>query len=62
MRWVGKVAYKVDFSIKLASVHLVFHVSMMNMFVGDATSIISVVDLEVKENLYYEEVLVEVLD
>lgn len=34
---------------------------MMNKFFGDPTSIISLAELNVKENLSYEEVLVEIL-
>ncbi|WMV25123.1 hypothetical protein MTR67_018508 [Solanum verrucosum] len=55
---VGKVAYELD----LASVHPVFHVSMLKKCVGDPTSIVSLEGLGVKENLSYEEVSVEILD
>ncbi|WMV32783.1 hypothetical protein MTR67_026168 [Solanum verrucosum] len=34
LRRVGKVAYELDLPIELASVHLVFHVSMLKKYVG----------------------------
>ncbi|WMV25170.1 hypothetical protein MTR67_018555 [Solanum verrucosum] len=58
LRHTGKVAYELE----LASVHLVFHVSMLNKCVGDLTSIVPLEDLGVKENLTYKEAPVEILD
>lgn len=47
----------------LASVHPVFHVSILKKCIGDlTTSIVTIEGLGVKENLSYEEVLVEILD
>ncbi|WMV55377.1 hypothetical protein MTR67_048762 [Solanum verrucosum] len=62
LRHVGKAAYELDFPNELASVHLVFHVSMLKKCDGGPTSIIPLEGLEVKENLSYEEVPVEILD
>ncbi|WMV18848.1 hypothetical protein MTR67_012233 [Solanum verrucosum] len=62
LRSVGKVAYELDFPNELASVHLVFHVSMLKKCVGDPTSIFTLEDLGVKENLSYEEVSIEILN
>ncbi|KAK4733992.1 hypothetical protein R3W88_008253 [Solanum pinnatisectum] len=59
---MGKVAYELDLPTKLASVHPVFHVSMLKKCVGDPASIVSLEDLEVKENLSYEEVSIEIFD
>ncbi|WMV13387.1 hypothetical protein MTR67_006772 [Solanum verrucosum] len=61
LRRVGKVAYELDFPNELASVHSVFHVSILKKCVGDPTSIISLDGLRVKENFSYEEVSVEIL-
>ncbi|WMV41209.1 hypothetical protein MTR67_034594 [Solanum verrucosum] len=61
-RRVGKVAYELDLPNKLASVHSVFHVSILKKCVGDPTSIIPLEGLEVKENLLYEEIPIEILD
>ncbi|WMV55629.1 hypothetical protein MTR67_049014 [Solanum verrucosum] len=48
LRRIGKVAYELELSNELASVHLVFHVSMLKKCVGDPTSIVSLEDLGVK--------------
>ncbi|WMV08186.1 hypothetical protein MTR67_001571 [Solanum verrucosum] len=61
LRCVGKVAYELDFSNELASVHQVFHVSMLKKCFGDLTSIFSLDGLGVDESLSYEDVPVEIL-
>ncbi|WMV13738.1 hypothetical protein MTR67_007123, partial [Solanum verrucosum] len=62
LKRVGKVAYELDLPNKLASVHLVFHVSMLKKCIGDLTSIIPLEGLGVDESRSYEEVPVEILD
>ncbi|KAK4707065.1 hypothetical protein R3W88_033363 [Solanum pinnatisectum] len=62
VRYVGKVAYELDLPNELASVHPIFHVSIFKKCVGDPTSIVPLEGLEVKENLSYEEVPIEILD
>ena len=57
-----KVAYILRFPIELASVHLVFHVSMLKECIDDPKSILTVEGLGVKDNLSYEEVPVQILD
>ena len=59
---VGEVAYELALPVEIASVHLVFHVSMLKKFLGDPTSILVVEGLGVDEELFYEEVTVEILD
>ena len=46
----------------LASVHPVFHVSMLKKCLGDPTSILPVEGLRVDENLSYEELPAKILD
>ncbi|WMV08170.1 hypothetical protein MTR67_001555 [Solanum verrucosum] len=62
LRRVGKVSYELEMPNELASMHLVFHVSMLRKCVGDPTSIVPLEGLGVKEKLSYEEVPVELLD
>ena len=59
---VGKVAYELKLPSELASVHSVFHVSMLKKCIGDSESILLIEGLGVKDNLSYEEVPVQFLD
>ena len=59
---VGKVAYKYELYSELASVYLVSHVSMMEKCIANPESILSIDGLCFKDNLSYEEVLVQILD
>lgn len=61
LRMVGKVSYELRLPSELASVHPVFHVSMLKKCIGDPNSILLIESLGVQENLSYEEVLVEIL-
>ncbi|WMV29983.1 hypothetical protein MTR67_023368 [Solanum verrucosum] len=61
-RHVGKVSYKLELPNDLASVHPVFHVAFLKKCVGDPISIVPLESLYIKENLYYEEVPVDILD
>ncbi|WMV51520.1 hypothetical protein MTR67_044905 [Solanum verrucosum] len=40
MRRIGKAAYELDFPNDLASVHLIFHVSLLKKCVRDLTTIV----------------------
>ena len=53
---VGKVAYELKLPSELASVHSVFHVSMLKKCIGDLESILPIEDHCVNDNLSYEEV------
>ncbi|WMV50254.1 hypothetical protein MTR67_043639 [Solanum verrucosum] len=58
----GKVSYELDLQNELASVHHVFHVSMLKKCIGDPSSVIPLEGLGIDEILSYEEVPVEILD
>ncbi|WMV49897.1 hypothetical protein MTR67_043282 [Solanum verrucosum] len=62
LRRDGKVAYELELPNELASVHPIFHVSMLQKCVGDPTSIVPLEGVGFDENLSYEEVPVEILD
>ena len=53
---ICKVAYELKLPSELASVHPVFHVSMLKKCIGDPRSILPIEGLGVKDNLSYEEV------
>ena len=57
---VGEVAYKLALPAELASVHPVFHVSMLKKCLGDQASILPAKGLGVNENFFYEDVPVEI--
>ena len=42
LQWFGKVAYELKLPSELASVHLVFHVTMLNKCIGDPISILPI--------------------
>ena len=56
------MAYELKLPNQLASVHPVFHVSMIKKWIGDPVSILPIEGLGVDDNLSYEEVPVEILD
>ena len=59
---VGKVAYELKFSSELASVHPIFCISMLKKCISDPESILPIEGLGNKDNLFYEEVPVKILD
>ena len=59
---MGEVIYELALPTELASVHPVFHVSMLKKCLGDPTSILPVEGLGVGEDFSYEKVPVEILD
>ncbi|XP_069145483.1 uncharacterized protein [Solanum lycopersicum] len=59
---IGKVAYELDLPSNLEAVHPVFHVSMLHKFIGDPSSVFPVDDVQVTEELSYEEKPITILD
>ncbi|MCF7184097.1 hypothetical protein L3H42_11410 [Corynebacterium sp. MC-13] len=55
VRRIGKVAYELDLQADLEAVHPVFHVSMLRKCIGNPSRIFSVDDIQVTEELSYEE-------
>ena len=58
----GKVSYESKLPNELASVHLVFHVSMLKKCIGYPESILPIDGLSFKDYLSYQEILVQILD
>ncbi|PHT61023.1 60S ribosomal protein L23 [Capsicum annuum] len=59
---VGNVAYELDLPMSLASIHPIFHVSMLKKCVGNLSFIVPVEDVGVTDSLSYEKVLIKILD
>ena len=59
---VGQMAYCLSLPPDLSSVHLVFHVSMLWMYVHDPSHIIQLQSVQVDENLSYTEQPVAIMD
>ena len=59
---MSKVAYELELPSELESVHPVFHVSMLRKCIGDPSRVIPVDDIQVTEQLSYEETPVAILD
>ena len=53
---MGEVAYELTLPSELASIHPVFHVSMLKECLRDPASIVLLEGLGIDENLSYEEV------
>ncbi len=58
----SKVAYELKLTSEFASVHPVFHVSTLKKCIVDPESILPIDVLGLKDNLYYEELLVQIHD
>ncbi|XP_059663925.1 uncharacterized protein LOC132309655 [Cornus florida] len=59
---VGEVAYKLALPPQLDRVHNVFHVSMLRKYEPDPSHILSYVDVDIDEDVSYEEGPVQILD
>ncbi|WMV49316.1 hypothetical protein MTR67_042701 [Solanum verrucosum] len=62
LKKIGRVAYELELPTELATVHPVFHISLLKKCMGDPTSIVPLESMAVKDSLTYEEVPVEILD
>ena len=56
------MAYEFTLPMQVASLHPVYHVSILKKFLSDPASILPVEGLVVDENFSYEEVPIEILD
>ena len=59
---VGHVAYRLALPAELEGVHPVFHVSMLRKYLPDPTHVIQPQEVQLEENLTYEEVPIAILD
>ncbi|WMV24637.1 hypothetical protein MTR67_018022, partial [Solanum verrucosum] len=61
-KWIDNVAYELELPPELATVHHIFHISMLNKCISDPSFIIPTENIGIKDNISYEEILVEILD
>ncbi|XP_070046650.1 uncharacterized protein [Nicotiana tomentosiformis] len=59
---VGQVAYELDLPSNFESVHPVFHVSILRKCIRDPSRFIPVDDVQVTEQISYEEAPIAILD
>ena len=61
MEQVGPLAYRLALPPELSAIHDVFHVSMLRKHKSDPNQTLHEVPVEMQEDLYYEEELIEIL-
>ena len=59
---VGPVAYKLKLPPELSRIHDTFHVSMLMKYIPDPSHVLREQPVKLKENLTYEETLVQIVD
>ena len=57
----NNMAYKLELPQEMMSIHIVFHISMLKMYVWDQSHQVAAIDLE-QENISYGEKSIEILD
>ncbi|KAH0669544.1 hypothetical protein KY285_023710 [Solanum tuberosum] len=62
LRRVGRVAYELELPLGLKNFHSLFHVSMLRKCVRDPSQVVPVEDVQITEELSYEETPVTILD
>ncbi|WMV08267.1 hypothetical protein MTR67_001652 [Solanum verrucosum] len=62
IRRIGQVAYDLKLPQELPTIHPVFHVSMLQKYIGDLSHITPIEDVQVTGDLIYEEVPIAILD
>ena len=58
---VGPVAYRLDLPEELSRVHNVFHISMLRKYIPDPSHVLETPEIELKDDLSYEEQPVQIL-
>ena len=59
---VGPIAYKLKLPPELSRIHDTFHVSMLRKYIPDPSHVLREQPVELKENLTYEEIPVQIVD
>ena len=59
---IGSNAYRLRLPAELSRLHDVFHVSNLRKYLDDPSHVLRTSELEVQENLFYEELPVRIVD
>ncbi|KAJ8772203.1 hypothetical protein K2173_027380 [Erythroxylum novogranatense] len=59
---IGPLAYRLALPPELSQIHDVFHVSMLRRYRSDPSHVIQVSDIQLRDDLSYEEIPVAILD
>ena len=62
MSKVGPVAYRLKLPPELSRIHDTFHVSMLRKYIADPSNVLREQPVQLKENLTYEEIPVQIVD
>ena len=59
---IGEVAYRLELPSDIDCIHDVFHVSMLRKYIPDPSHVLREKPVQLKENLTYEEIPVQIVD
>ncbi|WMV42071.1 hypothetical protein MTR67_035456 [Solanum verrucosum] len=59
---IGNVAYELELPPELATIHPIFHIFVLKNRLGDPSLIVPTENIGIKDNLSYDEILVQILD
>lgn len=59
---IGKVAYRLALPVSINRMHNIFHMSLLHKYFRNLTHVLKVEEVELKDDLVYEERLVQILD
>lgn len=62
MKRVDNVAYDLELLLKLATIHMIFHISILKKWLGDPSLVVPIESIGVKDSLSHEDILVQILD
>ena len=59
---MGTVAYRLALPASMDRIHNVFHVTQLRKYVGDPSHVLRFSEIELADDLSYQELLVQILD
>ncbi|GKD01615.1 putative reverse transcriptase domain-containing protein [Tanacetum coccineum] len=62
LKWIGPVAYKLEFIEELSNVHSTFHISNLKKYLSDESHVIPMKELRLDDKLNFVEEPVEIMD